>query len=76
MHASRLTAGVRLLHCAAPTPHRLCARMVSVLLAVLFVIAVLGGMRHPIGPFLGDIGHLVTNVIHSGAEFLAGFGRN
>ena len=28
-----------------------------------------------IGPFLGDIGHLLTNIIHSGAEFLAGFGN-
>ena len=32
------------------------------------------GASDAIGPFLGDIGHLVTNVIHSGAQFLAGFG--
>jgi hypothetical protein len=49
-------------------------------LMVAFVIVFIyrdpRGASDAIGPFLGDIGHLVTNVIHSGAEFLAGFGRN
>ncbi|HVW34544.1 MAG TPA: hypothetical protein VHL53_18570 [Acidimicrobiia bacterium] len=43
---------------------------------VVFIYRDPRGASDAIGPFLGDIGHLVTNVIHSGAEFLAGFGRH
>ena len=43
---------------------------------VVFIYRDPSGASDAIGPFLGDIGHLVTNVIHSGAEFLAGFGGN
>lgn len=43
---------------------------------VVFIYRDPRGASDAIGPFLGDIGHLLTNVINSGAEFLAGFGRN
>ena len=43
---------------------------------IVFIYRDPSGASDAIGPFLGDIGHLVTNVIHSGAEFLAGFGRH
>lgn len=49
-----------------------------VILIVAFVIVFIytdpRGASDAIGPFLGDVGNLVTNGIHSGAEFLAGFG--
>jgi hypothetical protein len=49
-------------------------------LVVAFVIVFIyrdpQGASNAIGPFLGDIGNLVTNTIDSGAEFLAGFGDN
>lgn len=51
-----------------------------VFLIVAFVIVFIyrdpRGASDAVGPFLGDVGNLLTNVIHSGAEFLAGFGGN
>lgn len=47
----------------------------TVAFVVVFIYRDPRGASDAIGPFLGDIGHLVTNVINSGAEFLAGFGR-
>ena len=51
-----------------------------VFLVIAFVIVFIyrdpRGASDAVGPFLGDIGNLLTNVIHSGAEFLAGFGGN
>jgi hypothetical protein len=51
-----------------------------VILVVAFVIVFIyrdpRGASDAVGPFLGDVGNLLTNVIHSGAEFLAGFGGN
>ena len=41
---------------------------------IVFIYRDPSGASDAIGPFLGDIGHLVTNVIHSGEQFLAGFG--
>ena len=47
----------------------------AVAFVVVFIYRDPRGASDAIGPFLGDIGHILTNVIHSGAEFLAGFGR-
>ena len=41
---------------------------------VVFIYRDPSGASDAIGPFLGSLGHLVTNVIHSGSQFLAGFG--
>ncbi|GEM_PF-4743155 len=46
----------------------------TIAFVVVFIYRDPTGASDAIGPFLGDIGRLVTNVIHSGAEFLAGFG--
>ena len=43
----------------------------TIAFVVVFIYRDPRGASDAIGPFLGDIGHLVTNVIHSGAEFLA-----
>jgi hypothetical protein len=67
------------LDCAGgTTAMKLNLKKLFVFLTVAFVVVFIyrdpAGASDAIGPFLGDIGHLVTNTIHSGAEFLAGFG--
>ena len=46
----------------------------TIAFVVVFIYRDPSGASDAIGPVLGDIGHLVTNVIHSGAQFHAGFG--
>ena len=48
----------------------------TIAFVVVFIYRDPTGASDAIGPFLGDIGQLVTNVIHSGAKFLAGFGEH
>ena len=46
----------------------------TIAFVVVFIYRDPNGASQAIGPFLADIGHLVSNLIHSGAQFLAGFG--
>jgi hypothetical protein len=47
----------------------------TIAFVIVFIYRDPRGASDAIGPFLGDIGHLLTNIINSGAEFLAGFGN-
>ncbi len=47
----------------------------TIAFVIVFIYRDPRGASDAIGPFLGDIGNLLTNIIHSGAEFLAGFGN-
>jgi hypothetical protein len=46
----------------------------TIAFVVVFIYRDPEGASAAVGPFLSALGTLVTNVIQSGAEFLAGFG--